>query len=81
MKTKEKVMIFQKENDFVEITQAISADTNENVWYVYTNLDWENLPVEFRVQIPENDQEGLEKLKNSLVEWADLKGFKLVLKI
>jgi len=74
-------MIFQKENDFVEITQAISADTNENVWYVYTNLDWENLPVEFRVQIPETDQEGLEKLKSSLVEWADLKGFKLVLKI
>jgi hypothetical protein len=74
-------MIFQKENDFVEITQAISADTNETVWYVYTNLDWENLPAEFRVQIPETDQEGLEKLKNSLVEWADLKGFKLVLKI
>ena len=74
-------MIFQKENDFVEITQAISADTNETVWYVYTNLDWENLPAEFRVQIPETDQEGLEKLKSSLVEWADLKGFKLVLKI
>ena len=74
-------MIFQKENNFVEITQAISADTNETVWYVYTNLDWENLPAEFRVQIPETDQEGLEKLKNSLVEWADLKGFKLVLKI
>ena len=74
-------MIFQKENDFVEITQAISANTNETVWYVYTNLDWENLPAEFRVQIPETDQEGLEKLKNSLVEWADLKGFKLVLKI
>ena len=74
-------MIFQKENDFVEITQAISANTNETVWYVYTNLDWENLPAEFRVQIPETDQEGLEKLKSSLVEWADLKGFKLVLKI
>jgi hypothetical protein len=74
-------MIFQKGNDFVEITQAISADTNETVWYVYTNLDWENLPVEFQEQIPETDQEGLEKLKNSLVEWADLKGFKLVLKI
>ena len=74
-------MIFQKGNDFVEITQAISANTNETVWYVYTNLDWENLPAEFRVQIPETDQEGLEKLKSSLVEWADLKGFKLVLKI
>ena len=74
-------MIFQKGNDFVEITQAISADTNETVWYVYTNLVWEYLPVEFRVQIPETDQEGLEKLKNSLVEWADLEGFKLVLKI
>ena len=74
-------MIFQKENDFVEITQAISANTNETVWYVYTNIDWENLPAEFRVQIPETDHEGLEKLKNSLVEWADLKGFKLVLKI
>lgn len=74
-------MIFQKGNDFVEITQAISADTNETVWYVYTNLDWENLPDDFQVQIPETDQEGLEKLKNSLVEWADLEGFKLVLKI
>jgi hypothetical protein len=74
-------MIFQKGNDFVEITQAISANTNETVWYVYTNIDWENLPAEFRVQIPETDHEGLEKLKNSLVEWADLKGFKLVLKI
>lgn len=74
-------MLFQKGNDFVEITQAISADTNETVWYVYTNLDWEKLPVEFRVQISETDQEGLEKLKSALVEWADAEGFKLVLKI
>jgi translation initiation factor 2 alpha subunit (eIF-2alpha) len=74
-------MLFQKGTDFVEITQAISADTNETVWYVYTNLDWEKLPVEFRVQVSETDQEGLEKLKNALVEWADRKGFKLVLKI
>ena len=74
-------MVFEKGNDFVEITQAISADTNDTVWYVYTNLDWENLPVEFRVQVPETDQEGLEKLKNALVKWADRKGFKLVLKI
>ena len=74
-------MLFKKENDFVEITQAISADTNDNVWYVYTNLDWENLPVEFQVQVSETDQEGLEKLKGALVKWADHKGFKLVLKI
>jgi hypothetical protein len=74
-------MLFKKGNDFVEITQAISADTNDNVWYVYSNLDWENLPVEFRVQVSETDQEGLEKLKNALVKWADRKGFKLVLKI
>ncbi|HAY39969.1 MAG TPA: hypothetical protein DCY53_11965 [Desulfobacteraceae bacterium] len=74
-------MLFKKENDFVEITQAISADTNDNVWYVYTNLDWENLPVEFQVQVSETDQEGLEKLKGALVKWADRKGFKLVLKI
>ena len=74
-------MLFKKGNDFVEITQAISADTNDNVWYVYTNLDWENLPVDFRAQVSETDQEGLEKLKGSLVKWADRKGFKLVLKI
>jgi hypothetical protein len=74
-------MLFQKENDFVEITQAISADTNDTVWYVHTNLDWENLPVEFRAQVSETDQKGLEKLKNALVEWADRKGFELVLKI
>ena len=74
-------MLFKKENDFVEITQAISADTNDNVWYVYSNLDWENLPVEFQVQVSETDQEGLEKLKGALVKWADRKGFKLVLKI
>jgi len=74
-------MLFEKGNDFVEITQAISADTNDTVWYVYTNLDRENLPVELRVQVSETDQEGLEKLKNDLVEWADREGFKLVLKI
>jgi hypothetical protein len=74
-------MLFKKGNDFVEITQAISADTNDNVWYVYTNLDLENLPVEFRVKISEYDQEGLEKLKSTIVKWADQKGFKLVLKI
>ena len=74
-------MIFEKGNDFVEITQAISARTNDTVWFVYTNLDWENLPVEFRAQVSETDQEGLEKLKNALVKWADPKGFKLVLKI
>ena len=74
-------MLFKKGNDFVEITQAISADTNDNVWYVYSNLDWEKLPVDFRVQVSETDQEGLEKLKGALVKWADRKGFKLVLKI
>ena len=74
-------MLFEKGNDFVEITQALSADTNDNVWFVYTNLGLENLPVELRVQVSETDQEGLEKLKNALVEWADGKGFKLVLKI
>jgi hypothetical protein len=74
-------MLFKKGNDFVEITQAISADTNDNVWYVYTNLDWKNLPVEFRSQVSETDQEGLEKLKNAMVKWADRKGFEMVLKI
>ena len=74
-------MLFEKGTDFVEITQAISADSNETVWYVYTNLDWESLPDEFRVQVSETDQEGLEKLKNAMVEWADIEGFKLVLKI
>ena len=74
-------MLFKKGNDFVEITQAISADTNDIVWYVYSNLDWENLPADFRAQVSETDQEGLEKLKGALVKWADRKGFKLVLKI
>lgn len=74
-------MLFEKGNDFVEITQAISADTNDNVWFVYTNLNLEDLPVELRVQVSENDQEGLDKLKNDLEKWADGKGFKLVLKI
>ena len=74
-------MLFKKGNDFVEITQAISADTNDNVWYVYSNLDWGNLPADFQVQVSETDEEGLEKLKNALVKWADRKGFKLVLKI
>ena len=74
-------MLFKKGNDFVEISQAISADTNDNVWYVYTNLDWENLPADFQVQVSETDHVGLEKLKGALVKWADRKGFKLVLKI
>ncbi|MGA8181072.1 MAG: hypothetical protein WB792_13505 [Desulfobacterales bacterium] len=74
-------MLFKKGNDFVEITQAISVDTNDNIWYVYTNLDLENLPAEFRAKISETDQEGLEELKNAIVKWADQKGFKLVLKI
>ena len=74
-------MLFKKGNDFVEITQAISADTNDTVWYVHTNIDWENLPVEFRAQVSETDQEGLEKLKGALVKGADRKGFELVLKI
>ncbi len=74
-------MLFKKGNDFVEITQAISADTNDNVWYVYTNLDLDTLPAEFQVKISETDQEGLEKLKSDLVKWADQRGFELVLKI
>ncbi|MFZ0485133.1 MAG: hypothetical protein WAL93_17220 [Desulfobacterales bacterium] len=74
-------MLFKKGNDFVEITQAISADTNDTVWYVHSNIDWDNLPVEFRAQVSETDQEGLEKLKGALVKWADRKGFELVLKI
>lgn len=74
-------MLFKKGNDFVEITQAISADTNDTVWYVHTNLAFGDLPAEFRVQVSETDQEGLEKLKNAMVKWADSEGFNLVLKI
>jgi translation initiation factor 2 alpha subunit (eIF-2alpha) len=74
-------MLFKKGKDFVEITQAISADTNDTVWYVHTNLTFESLPVEFRVRVSEMDQEGLEKLKNAMVKWADREGFNLVLKI
>jgi hypothetical protein len=74
-------MLFKKGNDFVEITQAISADTNDTVWYVHTNLKWDNLPDEFRAQISETDQKGLEELKSALVKWADGRGFELVLKI
>jgi hypothetical protein len=74
-------MLFKKGNNFVEITQAISAATNDTVWYVHTNLAFENLPVDFRVRVSETDQEGLEKLKSTLVKWADREGFKLVLKI
>jgi len=74
-------MLFKNGNDFVEITQAISANTNDTVWYVHTNLAFGDLPVDFRVQVPETDQEGLEKLKNAMVKWADGEGFKLVLKI
>jgi hypothetical protein len=48
---------------------------------VHSNIDWDNLPVEFRAQVSETDQEGLEKLKGALVKWADRKGFELVLKI
>ncbi len=73
-------MVFEKGNDFVEITQARYAYTGNTVWIVDTNLGFRHLPAEFRVQVSETDKEGFVKLKNAVEKWADGKGFKLVSK-
>ena len=70
-------MRFEKDGDFVEITDAVSANANCEVWFIETNLNFENLPVEFRKQVPKTDKNGFEKLKNAVVNWAKNSGFEL----
>ncbi|PNX50340.1 MAG: hypothetical protein BV456_06985 [Thermoplasmata archaeon M8B2D] len=74
-------MRFEKENYFIEITYGISSDAdklNKPVYFVETNLSWDDLPVDMKVQILKDDIEGLEKLKKAVKNLASREGFMLI---
>ncbi len=71
-------MRFEKGNYFIGITYGISSDAdelNEPVYFVETNLSWDDLPVDMKVQIIKDDIEGFEKLTKAVKNWASREGF------
>ena len=74
-------MRFEKGNYFIEITYGISSDAddlNKPVYFVETNLSWDVLPSDMKVQILKDDIEGLEKLTKAVKNWASREGFMLI---
>ncbi len=71
-------MRWEKGEDYVEIEGAISTGGQGAVWNVKTNLDFKDLPIEFRPIIPKADEEGFENLKRVISSWAERNGFQLV---
>jgi len=74
-------MRFEKGNYFIEIRYGISSDAddlNNLVYFVDSNLSWDDLPVEMKVQILKDDIEGLGKLKKAVKNWASREGFMLI---
>lgn len=71
-------MRWAKGKDYVEIVRGISVDKERVVWHIDTNINWGDLPVEFRAQVPETDEEGYKKLESSVSTWAERNGYHLV---
>lgn len=75
-------MRFEKGNYFIEITYGISSDATNNlnkpVYFVDSNLSWDDLPVDMKVHIFKDDIEGLGKLKKAVKNWASREGFLLI---
>ena len=74
-------MRFEKGNYFIEIRYGISSDAddpNNPVYFVDSNLNWDDLLVEMKVQILKDDIEGLGKLKKAVKNWASREGFMLI---
>lgn len=68
---------FMNGEKYVEIAAAIS-EPEGHVWFVESNIDFKDLPVQFRARIPDSDEQGIEKLKKAVLSWAELKGYNLV---
>jgi hypothetical protein len=68
-------MRFEKDANYLELADAISTDTPNQSWFIETNLDFKDLPIEFRNQIPRNDKQGYERLKNAVLNWAGRNGY------
>lgn len=70
-------MRWEKGEDFVEIAPAVS-EAHGAVWHVESSLEFKDLPIEFREQVPTTDKEGYENLKRSVSIWAEREEFQLV---
>jgi hypothetical protein len=75
---KERKMKWEKGKDFVRIVSGISANSKGEVWYVESSLGFENLPIEWRNQVPKTDEQAYEKLEASVSSWAERHGYQLV---
>ena len=66
-------MRFEKEGNFIEVTDGISADNDRfgiEVWFIETNLDFKDLPIEFRAQVLKSDVDGYAKLEAAVLSWT-----------
>jgi len=75
-------MRFEKEGDFVEISEGLSCDYNGNdeVWFVESNLEFKDLPIKFRVQVQKSNLEATKELQEVVSSWAKRNYFKLKIK-
>lgn len=72
-------MRYENENNFIEISEAISSDHNDNpVLIVESNLELKNLPLAFHSQIKKSDTIATKKLERAVISWADDNNYDLV---
>lgn len=71
-------MRWERDENFVEIVSGHSVDVQNAAWHINTNLDFKDLPVEFRKQVPTTNEEGYKELERSVSRWAERNGYQLV---
>ena len=71
-------MRWERGTDFVAISSAHSTDVQGAVWHVETSLEFKDLPIELRAQVPKTDDEGYQRLVNIVSKWAEENGYQLV---
>ena len=74
-----RILRWEKDQDYVEITSGVSVDDEYNgaVWYIETNLNFEDLPIKFKRQVAKKDVEGFKELKQLVSQWAEENEYEL----
>ncbi len=71
-------MRWEKNELFVEIENATSADGLGDIWAVKWHLDLNDFPVGlFRHQVRKSDYEGFAKLRQAISVWATSNGYEM----
>jgi len=71
------IVRWQKGDKFVEIGSGISVEINAPVLTVSSNVFApDKMPKEWRGQVPRSDEQKVQKLIQSVQQWAESNGYK-----